>query len=295
MSEPESYMIYTQKSAADKAINTLKGIVSGIIADGIVNDVELEELKTWARNHVEVTRRRPFSEFMVAISSIEEADQALRLETVEDIFWLCQKVEDGGEYYDAITSEMQTLQGFFHGLLADGVLTDEEIHKLEEWLSQHEHLEGHHIYDRIYADVQMVLEDGIIEEHERQLLVKRMDEVIQVLNPDGKSKLESQIKPSGDSLIFDEVPIEVAGSTFVLTGEFDSGKKPEVKQRIIEAGGAVKSTPSKKTNFVVVGQKGNKAYAYTCYGRKVEMAINFRNANQPVSIVREAQLVQVIC
>ena len=140
----------------------------------------------------------------------------------------------------------------------------------------------------------MVLEDGIIEEHERQLLVKRMDEVIQVLNPDGKSKLESQIKPSGDSLIFDEVPIEVAGSTFVLTGEFDSGKKPEVKQRIIEAGGTVKSTPSKKTNFVVVGQKGNKAYAYTCYGRKVEMAINFRNANQPVRIVREAQLIQVI-
>lgn len=25
MSEPESYMIYTQKSAADKAINTIKG------------------------------------------------------------------------------------------------------------------------------------------------------------------------------------------------------------------------------------------------------------------------------
>ena len=46
---------------------------------------------------------------MVAISSIEEADQALRLETVEDIFWLV-KGGDGGEYYDAITSEMQTFK-----------------------------------------------------------------------------------------------------------------------------------------------------------------------------------------
>ena len=47
----------------------------------------------------------------------------------------------------------------------------------------------------------------------------------------------------------------VAGKTFVITGKLPSLKKPEARELIEAAGGIVKTSVSKKTNFVVAGEK----------------------------------------
>ena len=43
--------VFTSKSRADKAINSLKGILLGIISNETVNKTELEELKKWAKKY----------------------------------------------------------------------------------------------------------------------------------------------------------------------------------------------------------------------------------------------------
>ena len=63
-----------------------------------------------------------------------------RTETIEDLFWLCQKYENDNYYYNGVTTDLQTLQGICHGILADGIIDDKEIFALQEWLEQNTHL-----------------------------------------------------------------------------------------------------------------------------------------------------------
>ena len=46
-----SYRMYTGKSEAHKAFNSLRGIIKGIALDTKVNQKELDELELWCENH----------------------------------------------------------------------------------------------------------------------------------------------------------------------------------------------------------------------------------------------------
>jgi hypothetical protein len=296
MTKDLNYSHFTQKSRADKAINTLKGLVQGIIADGVVTEGELEELRLWADKHAVITQKKPYNEFMHAIADLEMEGPEDLLETVEDIFWLCQKVEQGGEYYDALTVEFQTLLGFFHGLLADGELTDDEVWSLNNWLETHAHLEGNCVYDSIFKQVQTVLEDDVITEEERVGLVMSLNEQVEILRSDSKSKIAKvlNVEAPNSSNLFNHLPIVFDSMIFVLTGEFETGKKGDISSRVMELGGVVKTSPSKNTHFVVIGGMGNSSWAFTRYGRKVEKALQLRSKGGGVSITSETKLLEAL-
>ena len=38
---------YTSRAEAEKAFNTLNGLVEGVKIDGIINDIEVQELENW--------------------------------------------------------------------------------------------------------------------------------------------------------------------------------------------------------------------------------------------------------
>ena len=49
------------------------------------------------------------------------------LDAIEDLFWLCQKYESDNYYYNAVTADLQTLQGICYGILSDGIITPFEV------------------------------------------------------------------------------------------------------------------------------------------------------------------------
>jgi DNA ligase (NAD+) len=64
---------------------------------------------------------------------------------------------------------------------------------------------------------------------------------------------------------------KLSGSTFVITGAMTSGTRDQVERRIEAAGGAVKSSVSKKVTYLVVGEGGgnNKAESAKKHGTKI--------------------------
>lgn len=125
--------IVTSKARADKAISSIKGILIGINSDQEVNKEEVNELQKWASSHKELINRNPFKEFMTIIEETV-SENIPATETIEDLFWLCQKYENNNFYYNGVTSDLQILHGICHGILADGVINDKEIRNLEKWL-----------------------------------------------------------------------------------------------------------------------------------------------------------------
>ena len=61
MKELEAYRNFTKPAELQKAINTLRGIVSGISSDRDVSNSELTELAHWCELHSELRNRHPFS------------------------------------------------------------------------------------------------------------------------------------------------------------------------------------------------------------------------------------------
>jgi NAD-dependent DNA ligase len=60
-----------------------------------------------------------------------------------------------------------------------------------------------------------------------------------------------------------------------------------MKQTIEAKSGIFKSSVSKNTDYLIVGNAGNRCWAYSCYGRKIEEAMDLRKSGAKVQIVNE--------
>lgn len=77
------------------------------------------------------------------------------------------------------------------------------------------------------------------------------------------------------------------GKVFCFTGESYRASRTEMGNVVKELGGQVRSGVSAKTNYLVVGNAGNPCWAYSCYGRKIEDAMQLRKEGGSVIIVNE--------
>ena len=285
--ENQSYRKFTAKAEADKALNSLKGILEGIGIDKQVNTAELQELDLWCEKHQELIRKEPFKDFMHTIRMAIRGDED-PVEAVQDMYWLCQKYEDDNIYYDALTADLQTLQGLCHGILADGEINTQEIIGLEKWLDDNQHLSNYYPYDELRTVLLKILKDSVVDEEEQLLLKAYFKEFVK-LNDD---QLTKKINEETESILIKglcayDPEISFDGTHFTLSGNFVRGPKSSVEQRIKSLGGQLQKNVVQKTNYLIVGANGNDCWSFACYGRKVEQARDLRKTGQNLMIIHE--------
>ena len=286
--------VFTSKSRADKAINSLKGILLGINLDGQVNEKEINELKQWSKKHKSLINRNPFKEFMTIIDETVSENIPAK-ETIEDLFWLCQKYENDNYYYNAVTADLQTLQGICHGILADGIINEKEVRDLEVWLEQNTHLSTYYPYDEIRSLILSILSDGLIEEEEILILKAYLNQFIHIENKEVAKQIDAEtadINISGHCT--SDPNIEFDGKTFCVTGVLKSGNRSELEKLISDLGGIPTKIVTKKTDYLIVGDNGNQAWAFACYGRKVEKALEMRKEGHQICLVHEFDFLDAI-
>ena len=228
-----SFRQFTSRSEADKAINSLKGILLGINLDKIIDEAEISELKRWCLKHHHLIDRNPFREFMLVITEALE-DLSNRTELIEDLFWLSQKYESDSYYYNVATGDLQTLQGICHGILADGIINDQEVKALDEWLEENEHLASYYPYDEIRSLVVSVLADGKIDDQERKRLMAHFHEFVNLTD----AELNSKIKRETADIIITGIctvdpNVNFDKKTFCFTGLSKRAKRNEIENQIM--------------------------------------------------------------
>jgi hypothetical protein len=282
-----AYRQFTTKSEADKALNSLRGILIGINLDGQVNDAELLELGNWCSKHQELVDRNPFKDFMLLISEVinEHAD---REELIEDLLWRCKQYESENIFYNQATADLQTLQGICHGILADGLINDEEVKSLDKWLEDNEHLASYYPYDELRSLIISVLSDGKIDAQERLRLMAYFNEFVNLTDAELSSKIKLETADVTISGICTVDPnVIFVGKTFCFTGLSKKAKRSEIAQQIISLGGFFSNTITKTTDYLIVGDDGNPCWAFACYGRKVEVAVGLRKQGNQISLIHE--------
>lgn len=289
MDADREYRQFTKPAELHKAINTLRGLVAGINSDLDVGAKEVTELAHWCELHAHLRDRHPFSEILPVVEHAYE-DGVVTEDEAKDILWLCNNFVDDSSYYDMVTSSIQFLAGMLHGLLADGELSDREIATLKAWIDANDFLAGTYPFDEINSLLHVVLEDKKITADEREKLMAFFGNVIDFtasynLSEKDFSQLREKYSIGGICAVCPEITFE--GKLFCFTGESYRAKRAEIVETIARLGGKARSSVSAKTDYLVVGNAGNPCWAYACYGRKIEEAVNLRKEGASVVIVNE--------
>lgn len=286
--------IYTAKSQADKAINSLKGILIGIRADEELNEIEINELRNWVSVHKHLINRNPFNEFMTIIEETI-SNKIPELDAIEDLFWLCQKYESDNYYYNAVTADLQTLQGICYGILSDGIINDKEVFDLNDWLLENEHLSTYYPYDEIRSLLLSILSDNKIDEEEKIVLKAYFKQFVQLKDKEIQKQIDSEtydVQISG--LCTSEPNVIFTGKTFCITGVLKRGNRELLQNDIKKLGGIPTESITKKTDYLIVGDNGNPAWAFSCYGRKVEKALSLRKEGHTITLIHEFDFADIV-
>jgi hypothetical protein len=283
---------FTQRQRVDRAIHTLEGILTGIAIDSIISPGELHELNEWVSDNRKLVGRHPFSELIPRIDAAL-ADGKLDEDEHADILWLCQNLRTDSIFYDEVTSDMQRLQGILHGILADGVITDDEITQLSRWIDDHAHLKGCYPYDEIDSLLTQVLKDSNIDTSEREMLAAFFEDFItyslarriERARESAKQGIERPQKLSGLCSVCPELSFE--GRCYSFTGASTKATRSRIAELVEKLGGEFSNSVTEKVHFLVVGANGNPAWAFSCYGRKVEQAMKLRSGGHSLLIVHE--------
>lgn len=171
------------------------------------------------------------------------------------------------------TEMLLELKSLLEGITEDGIIDSEEFAALDEWIHDHPNLSGQYPYDALFNSITVILEDGIVEEAELQLLLEKCN---QLLDP-VKSTCEKGM-------------IDVNGKKIVLSGEFICGSKSEVSEKLISLGAVIQNGVTRKTDIVLVGGQGSDAWVAGNYGTKVKKAMELQAKGISIAIIREEEI-----
>ena len=292
MSKSVEYNTFKLKGEGDKAVNEIKGILKGINIDGEVNEDEIRELDAWCERHQDITGLKPFSEFLHKIRQAIREDVSWE-EAVEEMYWLSQKYE--GNYYTGVTADLQTLQGVCHGILADGVVNENEVKELSEWLELNTHLRNYYPYAELRTVLLRILKDGVVDEDESIYLKRYFYEFVNLTDKELETQIGDEVAGVKiQSICTYDPDIKIQGKNYCVTGELSRYTRKEFAQAIEDNGGYFQKNPTKETDYLIVGADGNELWAYACYGKKVEHALNLRRKGAKITLVHEFDFFDVL-
>ena len=277
---------YNGKLITCKSLETLAGLLDGITFDGEVSPSEMTDLGAWLDKHEE-----ELCCYHYPVRRIREivSDGVVDPEELEELKWIAQKLTECDESGDLIKQSLQKLHGLFHGVLA-GEISVGKVGGLRKWLLDHDFLQGTYPYDEISDLLEKVLEDGYISDEEKKVLTSFMADFIDFSESGDVSEeryQELKRKYTLGGVCENNPVIEIVGKTFCLTGEFESGTRAEVSDRLSDKGANVVNSVTKKVDYLVIGDNGNECWAFVGYGRKVEKAIEQQKKGGQIKIVRE--------
>lgn len=263
-----------------KAIHTIGGILKGMHADSTITQAEVHTLRTWLDEFADIVHKRPFSELSDQCE-VAMADGRIGRDELDDLIWLADRLQHGDEYFATIRSPMQEIQAVLCAIAADETLTERELVFLRNWLAAHEELCAYWPCTEISAMLVAILKDGFVDDSEHRQLLSFVTQVIGTPT----TSMEKSVRLSGVCAVGPDV--QFADRSFCFTGDSKRATREEMQGIVIRRGGRIQGNVTRTLDYLVVGAAGSPFWSFSCYGRKVEHAVELRKKGLPLIIVHE--------
>ena len=174
------------------------------------------------------------------------------------------------------------LIGIAKGMIADGIINEQEANFLVHWLEQNSALSVWP-FDVINRRVADMLSDGIIDAEERRELFSLLESLV------GGKSVSEHITSFATTLPLTkpEPSVTFFGYSFCFTGKFAFGQRKDCEKAILELGGECKDKVTKDLDYLVIGLMGNEDWMHSAFGRKIQQAIDYNKKGRDIKIISE--------
>lgn len=267
--EFENKLLAKLDSKLETSINTLYGIIKGISCDGIIDNKEIEKLKSWVEENRIYKQYLLFNRIINKIEGILSDNIITNYERIE-LEQLVTSI-NSSKMYNESTLSLQILNGILDGITYNQEVNQKELESLKMWLKQNDYLKDIYPYDKVFLEVNKVLEDGKLIEKESKYIFDIFNEIV---HPN----------------INNDKDIDFEGKTFCLTGEFKSASKQEISKKLQNLGAIEKTGVSSKLNYLIVGEVGSDAWKFGKIGGKQAKAQELNEKGADIKIIGERSL-----
>lgn len=185
-------------------------------------------------------------------------------------------------------ANVDELYGLCLGILADGIVTADEVQFLVSWLNAREHLLDDPIVSKVYEKLIDITTGDNSEESQNDLL-KLLLEFTGAPSP----SIDNSQQPSVLPLCEPAPSITIDDKVFCFTGTFDFGTRAECQQATEAQGGVSSKGVTKKTDYLVIGNQVTPDWKQQTYGAKIIKAMDYRdNKGASISIISESHWIQ---
>lgn len=293
MSDSTHLLKFNRARLGGRQVSELLGLCRGLIADGKIVQSEAEALYAWLIDQegagcplVEATRAQVGHMLEDGVLDADESMELMRL-----VRGLIDRRLDaevplnrrGVPANNLDDCQISALLGLCRGLIADGKIDRSEADTLHTWLMAHEET----IENPVMTAFQRKLEPFIGKK------IEDMDSSVQLLRlldglVGGRTEVGECLRAT--TLWLDDPSPEVVfeDRRFCLTGRFSHGGRSRCEEEIRSRRGLCQSSPTKTTDYLVIGSYAEGTWIQSAYGRKIEKAVALRASGLPVRIISEA-------
>lgn len=268
-----------------KALCSLKGVLTGVICDTRLKPAELIFLNAWLKEHEFLHDDPDTADLLDLIGDVLQ-DGIMTDDEHEDIFSLVEDVIAYKELDDSKCKDhINVLIGILKGIAADADINDAEILFLKNWLNQN--IDVSHIWPvpELTKKIDQILADGVITEDERRELYLLATQIT------GNDFNDTGDAADSPTQCFDTViGITHTGKGFCFTGTFKTGRRADIEAKAKTLGAnIIKKTPTLATQYVVVGSLSSRDWAYSSHGTKIQHAKQMQAKGYDIAIISEDQ------
>jgi hypothetical protein len=285
--DDHSYRQFSNPSLIHKDLEHLCGIISGIQGDHVINAKEHAGLNSWLEKTKPYETKQPYKAVIELIRDAVQDDHFTEDEG-NNIVWFCNQYLKKNRYFDELTAGILKLQGIVKGIAIDKEINLAELEYLDLWLESNEYLKNTWPYDELYNITTNIIRDRIITPDEHDEILKFCTALSSFADDDASNSESLTTLSSGFFQVDPDITFQER--TFCLTGVSKKFKRKEIADKIELYGGFVQNNISAKLNYLVVCDEKNTCWAFSCYGRKIEEAMNHRKQGKQIVIVHEFDL-----
>ncbi|WP_159453288.1 BRCT domain-containing protein [Acinetobacter nosocomialis] len=274
----------------DKEINNFLGFLEGIILDHTINKKEIYALQVWMERNPEIYCQYPFDHLIHLLGQTVIGSQKLDEEKCKQFVEVI-KIFISGKFYSKNTRDVQRLHGLLAGVVCDGTLSIDEAKALNTWMKEHDYLEDDVFFQEVYTSLRPVrTKQDDLTDFDIQALFKQIKRYV---DSDDHGTLRTKIETI-DNPDFFKGQLLIENALYCFTGTSSRFKKKDWKALIENNGGKFIDDMTTTVNYLVICNKGNKAWAHVSYGRKFEEAKKWQQQGHDIKIITEDDFIQAI-
>ena len=292
MSDSTHLIKFSRARLSGRQISEVLGLCRGLIADEKIVQSEAESLHAWLIDQetlghplVETLRAQVGQMLEDGILDASESAELMRL--VRNLIDNRPDAEvplnrDGTPTNNLDDYQISTLLGLCRGLVADGKIDQREAGTLHTWLMAHEKTTEIPVMKAFQEKLKPVLEKKPENADSNVQLLQLLSGLV-----GGQTEVGECLRAT--TLWLDDPPPEVVfeDRKFCLTGRFSHGKRNQCEDEVRVRRGICQSSPSKTTDYLVIGSYAEGTWIQSAYGRKVEKAVELRASGLPIRIISE--------